>query len=351
MPRSPRTTPRLPPLPGLIEQKLTKSGYTRGATVREIFQNRVTRNNTVLIDLELWEQCRIPDDGAGSYENGSIALVPPSWYFERTDPDGDLAAKGLVVGDNALLLFRRRDEWNRWGVGRSHLPNGRPFVAASRRTAPLGGVYLARIHATVAGNDGGEIVAGYNTTASRGAGIRVYEYASTQTIGATRLQLEALIWLCHDSVEAMIAAGMAEADVAARKQAVLASADAAGLLDLQRLRAARIVNAADETICPLCLTPLSATDFMRRGEQALGRETYDITITELSLFHIQELRVGRLQHKPYNLGWGHHFCNVVVRDAGILPTLAWMTEVLANQQRMGHDPVSEAASVEEAVDG
>ena len=45
------TQQKLPSAPPLIEQKLTKAGYTRGATPSEIFQNRVTRNNTVLIDL------------------------------------------------------------------------------------------------------------------------------------------------------------------------------------------------------------------------------------------------------------------------------------------------------------
>lgn len=42
----------LPKLPPLVEQKLTKTGYTRGATMKEIYQNRVTRNNPVLIPWE-----------------------------------------------------------------------------------------------------------------------------------------------------------------------------------------------------------------------------------------------------------------------------------------------------------
>jgi hypothetical protein len=88
---------------------------------------------------------------------------------------------------------------------------------------------------------------------------------------------------------------------------------------------------------------------MRRGSQAAGREVYDLTITELSLFHVEELRVGRLQHKPYNLGWGHHFCNVVVKDAGIVPTLRWMREVLDHQG--SEDLSEEEESIEEAVEG
>jgi hypothetical protein len=352
MPPRERASTGLSALPGLIDQKLTKSGYTRGATPREIFQNRVTRNNPVLIELEFWEQCRDPHDGTRRYENGSIVLVSPAWYFETPHADDALAAQGLALGQNALLLlFRRRHEWNQYGQGRTQLPNGLPFRPAQRREAPLRGTYFARVHATVADEGGGEIVEGYNTTAMRGAGIRVFEYASTETIRATRLQLEALIWLCSDSLEAMISAGMGRHGAQIRRQAVLERAELDGLLDVGRLEAARIVDRDGATVCPLCLGSLSAADFSRRSEQAAGRATYDLTAKELSLFHVQELRVGRLQHKPYNLGWGHHFCNVVVKDAGILPTLDWMRGVLDNQVRTGHgDPAREIASVEEAVD-
>src|SRR5699024_10862453 len=90
----------------------------------------------------------------------------------------------------------------------------------------------------------------------------------------------------------------------------------------------RIVDAESRLICPLCLELISGDSFFDRVSQAQGRETWDLTNTEVSLFHINELRVGTLQHRPYNLGWGHHFCNVVAKDAGIDPTLDWMHEVL-----------------------
>lgn len=345
------TQQKLPSVPPLIEQKLTKAGYTRGATPSEIFQNRVTRNNTVLIDLALWDLCKAPEDGAGAYEKGSIALVPPRWYFSTANPNEVLHARGLTLGVNALLLFQKRADWTEFALGRTTLPDGTPFTVAERRTAPLGGVYFARVHGTVA--DGGEPFAvGFNSSAMRGAGIRVYEYASTATIASTRLQLEMLMWLCADAGAALTKAGMSEQEATFRRTAQEQLATSAGLLDLERLHQLRIINDAGRTVCPLCLNELSAADFMRRGEQVEGRETYDITITELSLFHIQELRPGKLQHKPYNLGWGHHFCNVVTKDAGIMGTLLWMQNVLDNQPEKGLEGfVAEARSVEEAVGG
>lgn len=317
-------------LPALLDRKLYKTGQTRGATTREIYQNRVSRSSTVLIPLDFWDACAIPDDGIGFYESGAIALVPPEFYFSTPNADEALESKGLALGKNALLLFLRRSEWNDFAPARgSKLPNGLAFEPAQQRSAPLGGVYMARIHSTTSAG-GGAIVEGFNETEIRGAGIRVYEYASAKTIADTRLQLEALLWLCHDAVRQMVDSGMTESGALARRTAQLDKAEAAGLLDQDRLEQARMINSERVTICPLCRRMISAGEFLQRGVQAEGRETWDITVTEVSLFHVEELRVGKLQHKPYNLGWGHHFCNVVVKDAGIEPTLEWMRDVLRN---------------------
>lgn len=51
------------------------------------------------------------------------------------------------------------------------------------------------------------------------------------------------------------------------------------------------------------------------------------------LFHIDELRYGVYNHKPYNLGWGHHHCNVVTKDSGIAKTLEWMQQVLDRNKK------------------
>lgn len=322
---------RLERLPDLVARKLYKTGQTRGASTREIYQNRVSRTSTVLVPHGSWESCREPDNGDREYEHGYVVLITPEWYFSTGQADDALAAQGLVLGTDALLLFQQRAEWTQFAPARGGiLPNGRSFVPATSRIAPLGGTYIARIHSTTATTEGGAIVEGFNQTDSRGAGIRVYEYASTQTLADTRLQLEALIWLCHNALEVMVDAGMSRTGAAARRDHQLGRAESQGLLDKDRLKAARVIDHSERTVCPLCQAPISATGFMQRGEQAEGRETWDITVTEIGLFHIEELRVGVLQHKPYNLGWGHHYCNVVCKDAGILPTLDWMKVVLEN---------------------
>jgi hypothetical protein len=95
------------------------------------------------------------------------------------------------------------------------------------------------------------------------------------------------------------------------------------------------------TICPLCLDELSGAGFFSRLEQAEGREVHDLTVTQLNLYHISQLRYGAYNHRPYNLGWGHHHCNVVVKDSGIIETLQWMHQVVHRNIVDGHfDPAN-----------
>src|SRR5208282_2137705 len=117
-----------------------------------------------------------------------------------------------------------------------------------------------------------------------------------------------------------------------------------GLLDIARLTKSRILNARGRNICPLCLEELSSQGFFSRMEQAEGRAVHDLTVTQLNLFHIDELRIGTLNHRPYNVGWGHHHCNVVVKDSGIHKTLKWMRAVLNRNIGQGYLPTKDKGS-------
>jgi hypothetical protein len=331
-------TNQLPKLPQLLDRKIYKTGQTRGADDDVIYQNRVSRSSTVLIPYTCWDLCAKPQDGTEKYENGFIVLIPPSEYFGNPNPTAELATKGLTLGANALVFYETREQWD------ANNPEQLKWKPAKKRTNPLGGRYVARVPATTALENGGKIIHGFDQTSNKGAGIRVYEYASNATITKCRLQLEALYWLCADSATVAAANGMAAADVTIRKKSILAQCKESGLLDSQRLTKARILNSNDRTICPLCLEELSGHGFFNRLEQAEGRDVPDLTVTQLNLFHIAELRYGVLNHRPYNLGWGHHHCNVVVKDSGIIETLEWMRDILNRNIQEGHLPTEKRAS-------
>ncbi|MCM1186918.1 MAG: BstXI family restriction endonuclease [Lachnoclostridium sp.] len=312
---------KIPKLPKLLDRKIYKSGQTRGADDDVIYQNRVNRNNTVLIPFHVWQSDERLYKIAEQFENGYIVLINPSDYYDLKEPEKILAEYHLILGKNCLLFYETRDEWNMYN------PSEKGIKAALNRRSPLGGEYVARIPATTAENDN-KINIGFTKTSQKGAGIRLYEYASAYTIQKCRLQLEAIFWCCYDALKVVQEFGMSEEDAIFRKDDCLNKCKVQGLLDINKMKGHRILDDNYETICPLCQKKLSGYGFFKRLPQAEGREVPDLTVTEINLFHIDELKYGVYNHKPYNLGWGHHHCNVVVKDSGIEATLQWMKEVL-----------------------
>ena len=320
---------KIPKLPQLLDRKIYKTGQTRGADDDVIFQNRVGRNSTVSIPYQFWNKSFVFPDGKKIFENNFIVLLAPTIYFENKDIVSDLKSKSLALGRNCLVFYETRQDWDKYN------PEKRGWKPAQNRTAPLGGNYVARVPATTAINGGGNVIRGFTTTAGKGAGIRLYEYASSETIKKCRLQLESIYWLCFDSVKVASGNGMSKRDAEIRKDYILKICKKDGLLDYDKLNKARMIDNENQTTCPLCLEKLSGMGFFNRMAQAEGREVPDLTVTEINLFHINELRYGVYNHKPYNLSWGHHHCNVVTKDSGITGTLKWMKDVLKRNEGRG----------------
>lgn len=303
-----------------VYTKLYKTGQTRGADDDVIYQNRVKRNSTVLIPYSEYEQCKYAPNKNGEYENGYIVLIKPEKYF-CPSTIVELRKKGLKLGENLLVFYETREQYKNYPVRDKWKP-------ANSRTAPLGGEYVARIPATTESGQT-KIIEGFNTSKLKGAGIRVYEYADDATISDCKLQLEFLFWSCYD-IEAFLnlCSNEERTMLYERMRRIKRDAASKGLADMDKLIEKRIVNDDGKTVCPLCLKPISALEFASKMIQAKGREVPDLTVTNISLFHIQELRTGEFNHKPYNLGWGHHHCNITVADKGVQGTLEWMKEVL-----------------------
>lgn len=313
---------RKPKLPNLLSRKISKTGQTRGADDDVIYQNRVNRSNTVLIPYHQWISDKYLRENSSHFEKGYIVLINPEDYFSFPDPEGTLKNTGLELGQNCLVFYETRHDWN------AHNPEDFGWSFADSREAPLGGNYAARVPATTAATDSEKINRGYASQSPKGAGIRLYEYASSKTISDCRIQLEAIYWHCFDAIDVATDFGMTKEDAILRKQLILKEAEENDLLDYTKLYNQRIINKDHITVCPFCLKKLSANGFYNRLSQPDGREVPDLTVTEINLFHINELKYGEYNHKPYNLGWGCHHCNVVVKDSGIYATLKWMQEVI-----------------------
>jgi hypothetical protein len=318
---------RLPRLPSLLDRKIYKTGQTRGADNDEIYQNRVGRNSTILIPSSQFPKFLTDTTYRMEYENEYIVLIRPAEYFENTL---NFKSLNLALGENALLFYETREQWNIYN------PLERNMKPANSRKKPLGGEFVARVPAITTVENGEKIAYGFTGTKNKGAGIRAYEYAPQGVIAQARLQLEAVFWHCKDASQVVMVYGMNEQDAVERRASIIEKARSEGLLDYDKLVTTRIINKSQIAICPLCLEELSGSGFFTRLEQAEGREVIDLTATSLNLFHIEELRYGIFNHIPYNLGWGHHYCNMVVRDIGILNALVWMDDILKKNQEQGY---------------
>ncbi|BDI16154.1 hypothetical protein ANSO36C_19560 [Nostoc cf. commune SO-36] len=313
-------------LPAAIAKKVEKTGQTRGAEKDTVYQNRVNRNSTVLIPISSWKADIILPEGG--FENGYIVLANPEEYFSNHPPTPRRnLPTNLTLGENLLVLYETRYHWNHYP------PSKYSWVAGNSRKPPLGGQYIARVPDTTSDNDCIERH-GYvdKDTGGQGAGIRVYEYASSKEIEATRYQLSFLVWRTEGILD------MArEEDIPNPEECKAKIEDKCremGLDDLQLLEKNRMLDNKGRTVCPLCLKPILAKELAYRVEQAEGRNVPDLTVTTANLFHVKELKAGVYNHRRYNLGWGHHHCNAAARDWGVQLTLEWMEDILRNNGRI-----------------
>ena len=325
------TVKRAPPLPKLLDRKIYKTGQTRGADDDEIYQNRVLRRNTVLIGLSTFLELKAKGIELPEFENGYIVLISPREYFSDSAL-ANIFEYNLEIGKNLLIFYQLREDWETFNP----LKQEPPLLPANSRGENLGGQYVARIPGTT-GTDGEKIIHGYNTSNPKGAGIRLFEYADEKTIADARIQLECLFWCCEDAVEVVTDYGMSEENTGLRRKYIFEEAMKKDIWNQKLLKENRVMDVDGYTICPLCLMRISSRGFFEKEAQAEGREVHNLTVTQLNLFHISELRVGRFEHKPYNLGWGHHHCNTVVRDSGIIPTLRWMDSVVVRNKEDGYN--------------
>ena len=108
---------RLPPLPKLLDRKIYKTGQTRGADDDVIYQNRVGRNNTVLIPYYVWKTYFSDGKGDTDFEKGFIVLISPREYFETADINQVLGADELELGVNCLVFYETRADWDQFNPG------------------------------------------------------------------------------------------------------------------------------------------------------------------------------------------------------------------------------------------
>jgi len=319
----PFTKKGLKNLPDAMVKKLNKTLYTRGAQPydRVPYQNRVSRWNRAVIPFRF--RGVKPEDG---YENGSTIMVRPDEYFSlETRMKREDFPQEVQIGTNAFVYYDNRRDWENynpaaqgWELCKYIGADGKELGQRRSQGTDIGH-YLARVPAvTTEGPKGDSVVGGIPQ------GIRFFEYASQRAAWKVEMQLAYLAWKTEGIEE------YSQGPMSGHLRAILEHDELADISRLEESRAMRDGN----TSCPLCGEIINARELLTLIVQQKGREVFDLTVTEATLFHLLDLRPGEFNHDVYKVGWGHYHCNVVARDMGIIKTLDWMEEVLRRNNRI-----------------
>jgi hypothetical protein len=101
------------------------------------------------------------------------------------------------------------------------------------------------------------------------------------------------------------------------------------LLDTEKLSELGVWDSVSNVpICPLCKYKIYLEDFFDSTPQDEGREVATNTSKEIVLMHIRALIPGELNHRPYNLGWGHSYCNRLQGNMSIDDTISKLRGII-----------------------
>lgn len=104
-----------------------------------------------------------------------------------------------------------------------------------------------------------------------------------------------------------------------------------GLLDYDKLYKLGVWDfEIDNIVCPLCGKQMYLDEFFEDISQMAGREVIDNTQKAVVLMHVRALRPGEFNHRPYNLGWGHNYCNLIQGDKDIDKTIEVLKDIIKN---------------------
>ena len=99
-----------------------------------------------------------------------------------------------------------------------------------------------------------------------------------------------------------------------------------GMLDTGRMKAVGMLNAAGVAQCPFCRAEITYEELVNAAPQQLGRRLSSSNATALHLMHIEPLKMGVFNHRPYNLAFGHAKCNHAQGEESIQRSIEFLFE-------------------------
>lgn len=282
---------------GIAEDKRVRDKVKRSPTETAgkggewgFLQNKVNRASQVAIPLDVYAQD--PSIIQAPYDNGYVVYVTPGEYANGDVPDS------LTVGRDVIVLYTLESELadhpplQDWSVFQLRDANG-DVVDSWRTSVGWSGEYYVRYKKGSGWKYGGG--------KAKAIGIRQDEYCSMQNQRYIVGQMAFLAW----STDGTLARLGREAIPAY----LLEFLDRVGMLDLDRMVASGMIGSNRTAQCPFCLDELTYEELVNEAPQQVGRRLASSNATALHLMHIEPLKMGEFNHRPYNLAFGHAKCN------------------------------------------
>src|SRR5699024_8677258 len=352
-----------------LKKKIDKTTEARSG--KGIYKRRNNRNYRVIIHYSTYQKIINENpDFLKKYENGYAVRISPEEYFES-----EQLAAGLEIGKNAFVYYKTIESYRKyppkkeWNEIIELYTSNSDYESRKNAEQEWVGEYAKFINNTSTAKvsricksnhklskaEKAELKEKYNlktVPAQAGLGNFDYDYASKEEQTNIKYQLsflllninnmdEHLYELCKNDLSkrelefsniAYEAASFGKQEFMKVYQQsldiIVDYCDEHNLLDFKKLEEIRAwSNERKEPVCQLCLETLSAKDFLETELQVDGREEEDNTRSKIALMHIHALKPGEINHRAYNLGWGHRHCNQIQEDMDIETTLLRLKKI------------------------
>lgn len=371
-------------LPYRIRKRIKKTGEARSGD--EIHKRRNSRAYRVILQYNTWKKIKGKSTESTileEYKNGYIVMISPEEYFGKDYPkknstlekDFKLGKTGFVYYTNIksfreftpLKTWKELYELNTAGKAKDdntwigeyclNIKNARPkLVSDICKKGEESKAQAEEIHKTITSY--GIKIEREKVPKQCGIGNYDYDYADDEMIENVRLQMLYLLLVSEK------ADGSAFKQYIKRNHKALEIPDEdktfiknvtgknydklfddfleklrvecreKGLLEEQRLSDINVWDIkAKRTICPLCNKAIKIGEYFQEILQAEGRQVSENTQREIVLMHVKALRSGELNHRTYNLGWGHNYCNLIQGDKDIKETIDILIDVVRTNQK------------------
>lgn len=367
-------------LPYKLIKRIKKT--KEGRSGNEIYKRRNRRNYRVLMQYDIWNSFidnPSKKEFLDKFEEGYAVLVSPRTYFGDNYPNkSDKLNNKFKLGHNGFVFYtllseyehyKPLTEWddvyeldttgnrdfNTWvGDYALNVKNGNHVSMICKKNHPkkekdeISSLLKQKFNLT-------------SVPAQCGLGNYDYDYAKPETIDNVQYQMLYLIlnsktkdnksfpefiYEHYDDIKKNEDLNLFKKYMGGRKEKYISDfqnefqmfvneCERRGLLNFDKLSDLGVWNKrTSEAICPLCHKPVYAEEFFDDIVQAEGRQVLDNTQKSIVLMHVDALRPGKLNHKPYNLGWGHNFCNLIQGDKDISETIISIKEILASHNQL-----------------